>query len=305
MPEPTQPVRAAYFSMEIALAADIPTYAGGLGVLAGDTLRSAADAAMPLAAVTLLYRKGYFDQHLDAQGNQTETPMAWNPEAVLEPKDARATIVIEGRKVVLRAWQFSVRGIGASIVPVFLLDSALPENTEFDQTLTDHLYAGDTHYRLCQEVVLGIGGMAMLNALGCKHLANYHMNEGHAALLTIALLESVMRRRPLKEVTPEELDSVKRKCIFTTHTPVPAGHDKFPRELVHSVLGDARTELLDELGSFTDGILNMTYLGVRASNYINGVAMRHAEISRTMFPGYTIHAITNGVHAATWAAPAF
>jgi glycogen phosphorylase len=305
MPHDSQLIRAAYFSMEIALAADIPTYAGGLGVLAGDTLRSAADAAMPLAAVTLLYRKGYFDQHLDAQGNQTETPTTWNPEAVLEPKDARATIVIEGRKIVLRAWQYSVRGIGASTVPVFLLDSALPENTEFDQTLTDHLYAGDTHYRLCQEVVLGIGGMAMLNALGCKHLANYHMNEGHAALLTIALLESVMRRRPLKELTPDELDAVKRKCIFTTHTPVPAGHDKFPRELVHSVLGDARTELLDELGSFTDGILNMTYLGVRASNYINGVAMRHAEISRSMFPGYTIHAITNGVHAATWAAPAF
>jgi starch phosphorylase len=305
MPQPSQTVRAAYFSMEIALSPDIPTYAGGLGVLAGDTLRSAADASMPLAAVTLLYRKGYFDQHLDENGNQTETPTTWNPEAVLEPLDARATIVVEGRKVVLRAWQYSVRGLGGSIVPVYLLDSALPENSEFDQTITERLYGGDTHYRLCQEAVLGIGGTEMLAALGHKNLVNYHMNEGHAALLTIALLEEHLHGRPLTKVTDEDIDYLKRKCIFTTHTPVPAGHDQFQRELVHSVLGEERTELLDKLGCFTGDTLNLTFLGFRCSGYINGVAMHHGEVSRAMFPNYPVHSITNGVHAGTWTSPAF
>ena len=305
MPEPTQSVRAAYFSMEIALAADIPTYSGGLGVLAGDTLRSAADAGMPLAAVTLLYRNGYFDQHLDENGDQTETPTTWNPESVLEPLDARASIIIEGRKVVLRAWRYSVHGVGGSIVPVYLLDSALSENSEFDQTITENLYGGDTRYRLCQEVALGIGGVEMLAALGHKNLANYHMNEGHASLLTIALLESRMRGRSLAKVTDEDMEFLKRKCIFTTHTPVPAGHDQFPKELVHTVLGDERTDLLEKLGCFTADILNLTYLGFRSSGYINGVAMLHAEVSRKMFPDYTVHAITNGVHAGTWTSPAF
>jgi len=291
--------------MEIALASDIPTYSGGLGVLAGDTLRSAADAGVPFAGITLLYRNGYFNQQFDAQGNQTETPVVWNPEKVLELKEPRVTIEIEGHKVVLRAWQYSVQGIGGAIVPVFLLDSHLAENSEFDRTLTDNLYGGDRHYRLCQEVVLGIGGMRMLTALGCKHVENYHMNEGHAALLTIALLERHMRGRELQELTPEEVEYLKRKCIFTTHTPVPAGHDQFPRELVQSVLGKQRTELIDKLGCFTNDTLDMTFLGVRSSHYINGVAMGHAEISRKMFPNYTIHAITNGVHAGTWASPPF
>ncbi len=298
-------LRIVYFSMEIALANDIPTYSGGLGILAGDTLRSAADAGLPMAAVTLLYRKGHFDQQFDAQGNQTASPTSWNPEAVLEPLDVHATVTIEGRKVALRAWQYSIRGLGGGIVPVILLDSALPENTAADQGLTERLYVGDDRYRLCQEVVLGIGGMEILRALGGRRVINYHMNEGHASLLTISLLESQLRGRPSKDVTAEDLESIKRRCVFTTHTPVPAGHDHFPRDLVHSVLGEKRTELIDKLGCFTDGVLNMTYLGLRCSHYINGVAMNHAEITRGMFAGYTIHAITNGVHATTWTSPPF
>ncbi|MGB6525097.1 MAG: alpha-glucan family phosphorylase, partial [Candidatus Acidiferrales bacterium] len=298
------PLRAAYFSMEIALRADIPTYAGGLGILAGDTLRSAADAGLPIAGVTLLDRKGYFEQHLDEHGNQTETPSLWKPEAILEATNARASIVIEGRTVVLRAWQYSIHGLGGYSVPVYLLDAALPENSPFDQSLTDELYGGDDHYRLCQEAVLGIGGMEILNALGCKHVLTFHMNEGHASLLILALLQAHLAGRT-EELTSQDLDFLRKKCVFTTHTPVPAGQDQFPKDLVRRVLGDDRVTLLKKLGGFTENTLNMTFLGLRASHYINGVAMQHAEVSRSMFPSYPIHAITNGVHATTWTSAPF
>jgi len=296
--------RAAYFSMEIALRPEIPTYAGGLGILAGDTLRSAADAGLPIAGVSLLNRKGYFEQHLDEHGNQTETPSLWKPETVLEATNARASVVIEGRPVAVRAWQYSIRGLGGFSVPVYLLDTALPENSPFDQTLTDELYGGDDHYRLCQEAVLGIGGMEILGALGCKHVQTFHMNEGHASLLILALLEAHLAGRD-REVTPEDIDFLRRKCVFTTHTPVPAGQDQFSKNLVRGVLGDDRVTLLEKLGGFTENTLNMTFLGLRASHYINGVAMQHAEVSRSMYPNYPIHAITNGVHAVTWTAAPF
>jgi starch phosphorylase len=293
-------IRTAYFSMEIALSPEIPTYSGGLGSLAGDTLRSAADAGLPTAGISLLHRKGYFTQHLDEYGNQSETPSIWNPADLLESTNTRASIVIEGRKVTVRAWQYSIHGIGGHLIPVFLLDTALPENSPFDQTLTDQLYAGDEHFRLCQEAILGIGGMEILRAFGCKYLLTYHMNEGHASLLKLALLESLLEVRKSLEVTDEDQNFLRRKCIFTTHTPVPAGHDQFPKDLVRQVLGDDRVTLLEKLGAFTENTLNMTLLGLRASHYVNGVAMNHGEVSRGMFPDYPIHAITNGVHATTW-----
>ncbi len=299
-------LRAAYFSMEIALDPGIPTYSGGLGVLAGDTLRSAADLGLPVAGVTLLYRKGYFEQHLDSRGNQTETPISWDPETVLELKEPRAAIQIEGRTVLVRAWQYSVRGYGGQVVPVYLLDTALPENSPFDQTLTDRLYAGDDHYRLCQEVVLGIGGIALLRRLEHDHILTYHMNEGHASLLALALLEENLAARQAHEVSEEDFDALRSQCVFTTHTPVPAGHDRFPKEIVRRVLGDSRVTLLEKMDCFgNDNTLNMTYVALEASRYVNGVAMKHGAVSRGMFPEYSIRAITNGVHAATWASPSF
>lgn len=299
------PLGAAYFSMEIALEPGLPTYAGGLGILAGDTLRSAADMGLPMAGITLLHRKGYFEQHLDARGNQTETPSLWDPEKVLQPLDARASLVLDGQNVLIRAWQYTIRGCRGHSVPVYLLDTALPENSSFIQTLTDHLYGGDERYRLCQEAVLGIGGIAMLRLLGHHHLMTYHMNEGHPALLALALLEEHMKGRPLAEPSPQDLTSVRKMCVFTTHTPVPAGHDKFPNGLVRRVLGDNRTVALEKTGCLNGNVLNMTDLGLRCSHYINGVAMQHGEISRGMFPEYSIRAITNGVHAGTWASPPF
>jgi glycogen phosphorylase len=300
-----QALRAAYFSMEIALAGDIPTYSGGLGVLSGDTLRSAADRGLPIAGVTLVYRKGYFEQHLDEHGNQSESPSVWKPEEVFQSSDTRASILIDGRNVAVRVWQYSIKGLGGHTVPVFLMDTALPENSPFDQTLTDHLYGGDDYYRLCQEAVLGIGGVEILHALGCKHISTYHMNEGHAALLTLAVLEARLRERQSKEVTAEDIDFLRKRCVFTTHTPVPAGTNQFPTDLIRRVLGNERFELLEKLGAFMEGNLNMTFLGLRGSHYVNGVAMQHGEVSRSMFPNYPIHAITNGVHATTWTSPPF
>jgi glycogen phosphorylase len=298
-------VRIAYFSMEITLDPAIPTYSGGLGVLAGDMLRSAADIGLPMTAVTLVHRKGYFRHHLDTLGNQTEEADVWHPEEVLARMDPLVSVSIEGRPVAVRAWRFVIRGISGHEVPVYLLDTDLPENSAWDRTLTDSLYGGDDHYRLCQEVVLGIGGVEMLQSLGLLGIQSYHMNEGHSALLTLALLERRLGNSDLGTATDADIDVVRRQCIFTTHTPVPAGQDQFPRELASRVLGADRIAALEVTQCCPEQILNMTYLALRFAHYINGVAMHHGDISRTMFPHYPVHAITNGVHAVTWTSAPF
>ena len=295
-------IRIAYFSMEIAVAPNMPTYSGGLGVLAGDTLRSAADTGLPLAAVTLLHRKGYFHQHLNAEGVQTEEDEPWNPETLLQPLEPLAAITVQGRPVMVRAWRKDIVGTDGHIVPVIFLDTDLDLNDGWDRQLTDHLYGGDTFYRLCQETVLGIGGVEILTALGCQPDV-YHMNEGHASLLTIGLLQQQVADGNLLDATQDDLDAVRSKCVFTTHTPVPAGHDRFSLDQARQVLGEERTEALEKFGCCHDGMLNMTYVALRFSRYVNGVAMQHGRVSREMFPEYSVQAITNGVHAATWIQP--
>ena len=297
--------KVAYFSMEIALEAHIPNYSGGLGVLAGDTLRAAADMGFPAVGVTLLYRKGYFRQSLDATGKQTEAPEQWNPAAQLKYVGPVSTVTVERRQVRIAAWCYQIQGLSGHIVPVYLLDTDLPENTEQDRRLTDSLYGGDDVYRLSQEIVLGIGGYHALRELGYSNVETYHMNEGHSALLTLALIEAQLAAQSRTAVTEEDISVIRKRCVFTTHTPVPAGHDQFPRDLVERILGKDRARLLELAGCYHDGSLNMTYAALRCSHYINGVAMRHGEISRGMFPGYPISAITNGVHAVFWTAEPF
>lgn len=291
--------------MEIALDASIPTYSGGLGVLAGDTLRSAADLAVPMVAVTLLHRKGYFRQLLEQSGQQRESAEQWNPAERLKPLTNTACVSLEGRAVQIRAWSYEVRGITKQSVPVYLLDTDVPENDTADRGLTDQLYGGDQHYRLCQEAILGLGGLEILAALGYQDLKVYHMNEGHSALLALGLLERQLSIRASPSPTPDDVLAVRRSCVFTTHTPVPAGHDQFAKGLAKQVLGDARVQLIEAVNGYHDGTLNMTYLALRLSHYINGVAMHHGEISRGMYPEYPVRAITNGVHAVTWTSPPF
>jgi starch phosphorylase len=291
--------------MEIAIDPHIPTYAGGLGILAGDMLRSAADLGLPMAGVTLLYRHGYFRQHLDIHGNQQEADSEWSPKEHLTPMDCRTCVSIEGSEVHIQAWRYVIEGIDGHHVPVYFLDTNLPENTPWHQSLAEDLYGGDQHYRLCQEAILGMGGVSILRELGYHAIETYHMNEGHAALLTLALLEERLASCDLRIASKEDIDSIRHKCVFTTHTPVPAGHDQFPRELAAQVLGQNRVDVLEITHCCPDQVMNMTYLALRFSHYINGVAMHHGEVSQGMFPRYPISAITNGVHAVTWTSPAF
>src|SRR5271163_2636475 len=294
----------AYFSMEIAITPAMPTYSGGLGVLAGDTLRAAADMGLPLFAITLAHRKGYVRQRLDDNGLQSEEDQPWDLEAMLTPEEPVVTVLIEGRTVAMRAWRYDMEGVNGHTIPIYLLDTDLEQNDPRDRELTDNLYGGDGDYRLRQETVLGIGGARILEAL-CYRPRVYHLNEGHASLLLIALLERQLRGRSLEQATDEDLEAVRERCVFTTHTPVPAGHDCFSMEQAHRILGTERTKLIERIGGSHDGLLNMTYIALRFARYVNAVAIQHGKVSREMFPDYTIDAITNGVHAATWTAPAF
>ncbi|MGE5758677.1 MAG: alpha-glucan family phosphorylase, partial [Sideroxydans sp.] len=301
----------AYFTMEIGLTEAMPTYAGGLGILAGDTVRSAADLGIQMVAVSLLHRKGYFRQRLDASGWQTEEDVDWPVAELLQEMKPRCTIEIEGRQVQVRAWKYEVKGLGGSIVPVLFLDTDIEQNSEWDRGITHHLYGGDAHYRLCQEMVLGVGGIRMLRALGYSEINRYHMNEGHAALLTLELAYELSKQawdmsyeQIRRSVTPELLQLVKPKCIFTTHTPVPAGHDQYHLDMVHQVITGYQDAFYEREREFCpDCVLDMTRLALDNSYYVNGVAKSHGKVTQQIFSKYDIHSITNGVHVATWASP--
>jgi glycogen phosphorylase len=289
----------AYFSMEIALAPALPTYSGGLGMLAGDTLRSAADTCRPMVAISLVHRRGYFRQKLTDLGQQTETDVPWSPETTLPSANQIIALTLQDRQILVRAWRFDVIGVTGHTIPVFLLDTDVEGNDPWDRRLTDHLYGGDTYYRLCQETVLGLGGVALLHALACKPVV-YHMNEGHAALLALALLEDRIAGAPLKDATEADIDAVRQQCVFTTHTPVPAGHDQFGIDQMYQVLGHDRAAAIEAAGCLHNNLMNMTYIALRFSRFVNGVAMQHGKVSQQMFPDYKVYSITNGVHAATW-----
>lgn len=293
----------AYFSMEIGISPDIPTYSGGLGVLAGDTLRAAADLGISMVAMTLLYRKGYFRQALDASGSQSVNAVSWSPEKFLEPLDVQTSITIEGRTIHIRPYRYLVNGVQGQTVPIYFLDVNLPENAEWDRNLSGALYNRDDHFRICQEAVLGLGGVAMLEKLGYNKIDVYHMNEGHSSLLTLALLAK--HAKGIANAKPADREAIRQKCVFTTHTPVPAGHDRFSKELVCQVLGNTFWETLVKMGCCVDHELNMTNLALTFSRYVNGVAMRHGEVSQGMFPNYPVSSITNGIHTVSWTAPAF
>jgi glycogen phosphorylase len=318
-----QEPRVAYFSMEIALRSEIPTYAGGLGVLAGDTLRSAADLSLPLVAVTLVSRAGYFRQKIEADGRQVELPAVWDPARWTHQLDAKIAVRIQGRAVWVGAWLYVIESHLGGRAPVILLDTDLTENCAEDREITRHLYGGDDTYRLKQEMVLGMGGVRVLHALGFE-ISAYHMNEGHAALLSVELLRrnayAPENLRPGE--LPYDLPRVRELCRFTTHTPVDAGHDRFSYDLVTRLFASREYGNHGSNSHVPDGergpvdfatlkglagqdCLNMTQLALNVSDFVNGVAQRHAEVSSKMYPGYQVHAITNGVHPYTWAAESF
>ena len=285
--------KIAYFSMEIGIDEHIPTYSGGLGVLAGDTIKSCADLNVPVVGITLLSEKGYFFQKIDEEGNQIELPINFIPSDFLTLLPTRTEVTIEGRPVTLQVWLYQYRGIGGYIIPVFFLDSNVEGNSDWERELTKYLYGGDQKYRLAQEIILGIGGVRILQQLGYKTIDRYHMNEGHAAFSTLELYRQL-----------QDIERVREQCVFTTHTPVPAGHDQFELGMAKEMLGEMLPEEI--LPDVTyEGRLNMTKLALFFSHYVNGVAKKHGEVSRSMFPGYSIDSITNGVHSTTWVSEPF
>ncbi len=285
--------KIAYFSMEIGIDERIPTYSGGLGILAGDTIKSCADLNIPVVGITLLSEHGYFYQKIDGNGNQVELPINFSVPELLNLLPSKTSVQIEDRTVNIRSWHYLVKGVSGYIVPVFFLDTNIEENSNQDREITKHLYGGDNKYRLSQEIVLGIGGVRALQAFGYTTIDKYHMNEGHAALGTLELY------RQLKDI-----EKVREQCVFTTHTPVAAGHDQFDLSFAKPMLGNILPESILDAVTF-ENKLNMTRLALFFSHYVNGVAKKHREISQEMFPGYSIDSITNGVHSPTWASEPF
>ena len=268
----------AYFSMEIGLESDIKTYSGGLGILAGDILRTAADIGVPYVGVTLIYQSGYFRQILEENGEQHAIDDEWVPSEKMKKIDDFVEIKIKGDVFKISAWLYEIKG-KKGVVPVYFLDTG-------DDYLTRYLYMGNREYRFQQEMVLGIGGYRLLKKLGYD-IKVYHMNEGHSALLSLELLKE-----------QGDIEKVKRKCAFTTHTPVPAGHDIFDYEIVKENLPEEDAKLVNKI--MGDKELNMTLLAMKLSGYINAVSKRHHEVTKEMFKGFDINYITNGVHSYTW-----
>lgn len=285
-------LKIAYFSMEVGLRNDIPTYAGGLGTLAGDAIRSSADLKLPLVAVTLVSKMNYFRQRLSETGRQAELSNEWRPEQQMTLLPNEVAVQIEGRTVKVKAWLYKYKSVTGGVVPLLFLDTDFEANAPEDREISYYLYGGNEKYRLKQEAVLGFGGVRMLDALGFR-IRKYHMNEGHSSFLSLELL----RKNGM------DVDKVRELCVFTTHTPIEAGHDKFNYDLVSSVLETVDLEPLKQFGG--KDRLNMTMLALNLSNYVNGVAKRHQEVSSKMFAGYEIHAITNGVHSFTWTGEPF
>ena len=285
--------KIAYFSMEIGINNDVPTYSGGLGVLAGDVIRSSADLRIPLVAVTLISKKGYLKQKITPDGWQIESPEEWDPSKFMKLLPETAIVKIAGRDVKIGVWTYEQESLTGGTIPVLFLTTDVEGNIQEDRGITDFLYGGDDEYRLKQEIVLGIGGVRILEALKIN-VKKYHMNEGHSSLLTIELLKNNYLNG----------DKVKNLCVFTTHTPVAAAFDKFSYDMLSEFLEtEVPEKTLKEFGG--DDRLNMTLLALNLSKYTNGVTEAHMEYSRKLFPGYHIQEITNGVHSYTWTCPCF
>ncbi|MFH1453324.1 MAG: alpha-glucan family phosphorylase [Armatimonadota bacterium] len=285
----------SYFSMEIGFDSTIPTYSGGLGVLAGDTLKSCADLCIPTVAITLLHRQGYFDQKMDSANYQVELPVAWDPLSKLEPLDIEVELIIDSKPVKIRAWKYDLKGQTGFSVPIYFLDTWVEGNSHFNKMINKKLYDSNPQFRISQEMILGIGGVKMLRALGYskEEIKIYHMNEGHASFLTLELLKEFNYNK----------EEVKKRCVLTTHTPVPAGHDVFDYGIAKKIMGDSLPDNIGELSTREN--LHTTILALNLSSYANAVSKKHQQVTQRMFPFHKIENVTNGVHSLTWTSESF
>ncbi len=281
--------KVAYISMEIGIESNIPTYSGGLGVLSGDTVRSAADLEIPMVGICLCYSSGYFYQLFNEHGEQKEKEIEWSFFYEFEKIGKPITIKIENKEVKVSAWLYRVIGQSGHVLPIYLLTTDIDGNEDWMKNMTGSLYDSTSRWnRIVQEMILGIGGVKLLRAMGYNNIETYHLNEGHGSFAALELYNEL-----------GDIEKVKKKVVFTTHTPVPAGHDRFKQDLVDKVFENRMPPEIRKLGE-ENGKFNMTYLGMNLSRYRNGVAKKHGDISRKMFPGYEIDHITNGVHLPFW-----
>lgn len=281
----------AYFSLEIALDNSLPTYAGGLGVLAGDTLRSAADIDFPMVGITLLNRRGYLRQVIDTNGNQQDFPEKKYAFSKLKKLAARTFVMIGQEKVKIQAWQYLIKGEKGT-ARVILLDTDLLGNSKPARRLTDRLYASDKAYRLKQEIILGRGGVRILSALGYKKIRKYHVNEGHGSLAMLELYLAAKVKTPA-----QKLAEIRSRCSFTVHTPLLGAQDIFQKEFFLDQVSDW-PKSLEKV--FRDDKINMTEFGLFTCGYVNAVSKIHRDVSREMFNKKNIAGITNGVNSGYW-----
>ncbi|MCF7823524.1 MAG: alpha-glucan family phosphorylase [Candidatus Marinimicrobia bacterium] len=285
----------AYFSAEIGISPSVHTYSGGLGILAGDHIKAAADLGVNMVALTLMYKEGYFKQRMDEEGNQTEVYPRFEPEPFLDRLPVMVSLPLRGHDVQIQAWKYTFTGIRGNNIDVLFLDTDIPENTEEDRDITLRLYAGGKDHRILQEAILGFGGIRILRQLGYKDFSTYHMNEGHCSFLTLELL---------KEFAGNE-EEVRKRCHFTTHTPVSAGHDHFASERVSKLIGDLLPNDLKLPSMVLNSRVHMTELGLYYSRSANGVSALHGQVARDQFPEFKIGHVTNGVFHRYWVGKIF
>ena len=280
----------AYFSAEVGISSSLPTYSGGLGVLAGDHIKASGDIGLKMCAITLLYKEGYFKQRVDEEGVQTETYPKFDPHPLLKKLDIKFTLRLRNRDVWIQVYRFDYLGKEGHSVPIYFLDTDCEENFKDDKIITLRLYSGDKDHRILQEAILGFGGMKLLNNLEQDNVKTYHMNEGHCSFLVLDLLDK----------SKGDIEKVRSKCHFTTHTPVPAGHDHFSYERVKKLLKGLLPENLDLPSLVQNGRFHMTELGLYFSRSANGVSQLHGAIAKDQFKWKNINYITNGVHHSYW-----
>jgi starch phosphorylase len=287
---PSPNIKVAYFSMEIMLENDIATYAGGLGMLAGDILRSLADQGIPSVGVTMAFNNGYTNQVVNKDGTQKFVAAEWTKSDQLIKLSQNIAIQIEGHELIIEAYRYDIVGKNGFVVPVYLLTTDHYENTDEQKYFTKYLYDHDKRIRLIQEVILGIGGVKMLRSLGYHNIENFHMNDGHCAFLTLEVLRE----------QNYDLEKTKNLSCFTTHTPVAAGRDQFEYDIAQKVMNQMLPLNIHDLAGTEK--LDMPVLANTLSKYTNGVSRKHGEVSSDMFKK-NIDYITNGIHLPTWLSP--
>ena len=287
-------IKIAYFSAEIGIRSDIKTYSGGLGILAGDTIKAMADLRVPFCAVTLLNKYGFFKQIID-NNLQTEVEDPWDFMNILIDTGVRVNVNINSQDIEVKVWRFEYEGCSGHRVPIYFLDTDVTHNPQFAQSITNHLYQGN---RLHQEIILGIGGVRALEELGHTNIEKHHMNEGHSCFLTLELYDRIGKKIRYDD------NLVKDVCVFTTHTPIKAGHDTFDYKDIYEAFSGCPNLLPKHLRTLAgEEEFNTTKLAMNFSSFTNAVSRKHGEVTRKMFPSNTICHITNGVHMGTWTSP--